>query len=170
MPNLDKNRTENGRSDRGTLYDLLFQTRGLQYAVYLLAFVISLGYACVADLVFLRPMDAVVLEGALLLACLLVVLPFATLKVLPLVYEKLWVSENLCAVRVLLPNEVKKRYEAIASNEFVTLSQVLSRVAIEFVDLETEASRSRREIIIRRLLDELTEELQREKLPTRKRA
>jgi hypothetical protein len=87
-----------------------------------------------------------------------------------LVYEKLWVSENLCAVRVLLPNEVKKRYEAIASNEFVTLSQVLSRVAIEFVDLETEASRSRREIIIRRLLDELTEELQREKLPTRKRA
>jgi hypothetical protein len=50
-------------------------------------------------------------------------------------------------VGILLPSEVYGRYEHIARDERITVAQVIARVAIEFVDVENEASRSRRSIL-----------------------
>jgi hypothetical protein len=48
---------------------------------------------------------------------------------------------------ILLPNDVYSVYEEVAGAERITVSQVIARVAIEFADLEYEASCSRRAII-----------------------
>lgn len=48
---------------------------------------------------------------------------------------------------ILLPNEVYSVYERIARDEHITVAQVIARVAIEFAEVEREASRSRRTIL-----------------------
>jgi hypothetical protein len=50
-------------------------------------------------------------------------------------------------VGILLPSGVYGRYEEIARDERITVAQVIARVAIEFVEVESEASRSRRTIL-----------------------
>jgi hypothetical protein len=50
-------------------------------------------------------------------------------------------------VGILLPNEVYAVYEQVAKTEYITVAQVIARVAIEFVNVENEASRSRRAIL-----------------------
>lgn len=50
-------------------------------------------------------------------------------------------------VGILLPSGVYTVYEQIARDEHITVAQVIARVAIEFMDVESEASRSRRDIL-----------------------
>lgn len=50
-------------------------------------------------------------------------------------------------VGILLPSEVYGIYEQVAKNEYITVAQVIARVAIEFVNVESEASQSRRAIL-----------------------
>lgn len=50
-------------------------------------------------------------------------------------------------VGILLPGRVYSAYEEIARTEHITVSQVIARVAIEFVEIEREASRSRQAIV-----------------------
>lgn len=50
-------------------------------------------------------------------------------------------------VGILLPGRVHSVYEQIARAEHITVSQVIARVAIEFVEIEREASRSRQAIV-----------------------
>lgn len=50
-------------------------------------------------------------------------------------------------VGILLPYRDYAVYEEIAHNEHITIAQVIARVAIEFAEVESEASRSRRAII-----------------------
>jgi hypothetical protein len=50
-------------------------------------------------------------------------------------------------VGILLPSDVYSKYEQIARDERITVAQVIARVSIEFVDVENEASRSRRSIL-----------------------
>lgn len=45
---------------------------------------------------------------------------------------------------ILVPAEVYSIYERIAFDEHITVAQVIARVAIEFVEVELQASRSRR--------------------------
>ncbi|HEU4391738.1 MAG TPA: hypothetical protein VFV34_28390 [Blastocatellia bacterium] len=45
---------------------------------------------------------------------------------------------------ILIPADVYSTYEKIALDERITVAQVIARVAIEFVDVELQASRSRR--------------------------
>jgi hypothetical protein len=47
-------------------------------------------------------------------------------------------------VGILVPADVYSDYEDIASDEHITVAQVIARVAIEFVEVERQASRSRR--------------------------
>jgi hypothetical protein len=48
---------------------------------------------------------------------------------------------------ILLPTDVYEVYEQIARDERITVAQVIARVAIEFAEVEEEASRSRRTIL-----------------------
>jgi hypothetical protein len=45
---------------------------------------------------------------------------------------------------ILVPPEVYATYEKIALDEHITVAQVIARVAIEFVEVEWQASLSRR--------------------------
>jgi hypothetical protein len=50
-------------------------------------------------------------------------------------------------VGILLPYEAYELYEEVARSEHITVAQVIARVAIEFAEIEREASHSRRAII-----------------------
>lgn len=51
-------------------------------------------------------------------------------------------------VTVLLPNEIYETYERVARREYITIPQVVTRVAIEFAATEEQASRRRLETIL----------------------
>jgi hypothetical protein len=51
------------------------------------------------------------------------------------------------AVRVLLPPEIYDLYRQVALDQHISITQVVSRVAIEFVNIEKEASDSRRSVL-----------------------
>lgn len=50
-------------------------------------------------------------------------------------------------LRVVLPRETYESYEQVARDEHITVAQVVARVAIEFVDIERNASKQRRAVL-----------------------
>ncbi|PYP89604.1 MAG: hypothetical protein DMF61_02745 [Blastocatellia bacterium AA13] len=67
-------------------------------------------------------------------------------------------------VGILLPSEVYVQYEQIAKSEYITVAQVIARVAIQFLEIETTANRSRR-----KTLDSFKEALQEKYRPVRRK-
>ena len=50
-------------------------------------------------------------------------------------------------VGILLPPDVYAQYELIARSEYITVAQVIARVAIQFLEIESSANRSRRKTL-----------------------
>lgn len=59
------------------LYEFYFRNRKGQYVVYLLVFLISIGYMAISDLVFRRSQRSSAIEGIIVISILLVTLPLA---------------------------------------------------------------------------------------------
>ena len=78
--------------------------------------------------------------------------------------EKVPEAKGSKKVGILLPNDVYVQYEQIAKSEYITVAQVIARVAIQFLEIESTANRSRRNT-----LDSFKEALQEKYRPARRK-